>query len=83
MFLFDPATKPTDSAMKNWVNRVKWLKHRSPTGALKFFTYGELMLWLILFTFTKPNRWRWALFVLCGWGKGIEHGHSVGVKGIS
>lgn len=69
MFLNDPLTRPPDGAMRLWINVTRWLKSRSPTGAFDFFTYGELLWWFFECVVVNPFRWKWALFVLCGWGR--------------
>jgi hypothetical protein len=52
-------------------------KWRAPGGALEFFTYSELILWVVLSLIFNPWRWQWIPFVLFGWGRirSIQSGH--------
>jgi hypothetical protein len=81
MFLADPITRPSKKWMKVWVDVFRWLKSFAPSGASDFFTYGELMLWFILFILVRPSRWRWMFFVLNGWGMQAEDSYSVASSG--
>jgi hypothetical protein len=82
MFLADPITRPSKKWMKVWVDVFRWLKSFAPSGAFDFFTYGELMLWFILFILVRPSRWRWMFFVLNGWGMQAEDSCSVATSGL-
>lgn len=66
--LLDPAARPLPDDMKLWVDLLRWLKRDSAGGALSFFTYMELTLWLISFHFFRPERLKWIFFILYGWG---------------
>ncbi|EJU04623.1 FAD/NADP-binding domain-containing protein [Dacryopinax primogenitus] len=57
--LLDPAARPFPEDMKLWVDLLRWLKRDSAGGALSFFTYMELTLWLISFHFFRPERLNW------------------------
>ncbi|KZT59182.1 FAD/NAD(P)-binding domain-containing protein [Calocera cornea HHB12733] len=72
--LLDPAARPFPDDMKLWVDLLRWLKRDSAGGALSFFTYMELTLWLISFHFFRPERLKWILFILFGWGVYPEEG---------
>ncbi|KAJ5982403.1 hypothetical protein N7451_012503 [Penicillium sp. IBT 35674x] len=49
--------------------RIEWLRGEgAPGGALEFFTYNELVWWVVLSLMSHPFRWKWMLFVLAGWG---------------
>lgn len=81
MFLNDPLTRPPDRAMKAWVGFTRFLKMRSPTPAFDFFTYGELLWWFLECVVVNPFRWKWAFFVVFGWGRPmwvVEKEKSVG-----
>ncbi|KAG6332058.1 hypothetical protein ID866_7029, partial [Astraeus odoratus] len=67
MFLLDPATRPTSKDMKLWVDVIRFIKRGAEGGALGFFTYMELMIWILVFHFFRPDRWRWIHFILFGW----------------
>jgi len=69
MFLFDPDTTPRPEEMKRWIDVTRWLKQRAPTRAFDFFTYSEMLLWLIECVLWKPSRWKWAPFVFFGWDR--------------
>ncbi|KAF8323346.1 FAD/NAD(P)-binding domain-containing protein [Clavulina sp. PMI_390] len=60
--------RPLPDDLKLWVNIVKFLKRGSPGGALSFFTYMELTIWVVTFMFFRPERLKWAFFILFGWG---------------
>lgn len=55
--------------MRKWVDVTRWLKRRAPTGAFEFFTYAELLWWFVFICVINPFRWKWALFVLFGFGE--------------
>lgn len=59
MFLLQPETAPNCNEMQNWVDK---------TGDLGYFTYSELMNWLIVFHLTNFKRLRWSIFTLMGLG---------------
>ncbi|KAJ9262879.1 hypothetical protein DTO021C3_2993 [Paecilomyces variotii] len=68
MFLVDPKTRPSTPWMRIWVDWTRMCKRAAPGGALEFFTYSELIWWIIFNIFSNPWRWRWVFFVLWGWG---------------
>ncbi|KAI5813697.1 hypothetical protein BZA77DRAFT_320942 [Pyronema omphalodes] len=68
MFLTDPLTRPPEGAMRFWVKFTGALKSRSPTKAFDFFTYAELCWWFLECVVVNPFRWKWAPFVILGWG---------------
>lgn len=69
MFIADPSTKPSATWMRMWVDWTRMWKWRAPGGALEFFTYSELILWVVLSLIVNPWRWQWIPFVLFGWGR--------------
>ncbi|KIN99189.1 hypothetical protein M404DRAFT_16538 [Pisolithus tinctorius Marx 270] len=66
-FLLDPTTRPTAKDMKLWVDVIRFIKRGAQGGALGFFTYMELMIWIVTFHILRPDRWRWSSFILFGW----------------
>ncbi|KAI6102577.1 hypothetical protein EDD16DRAFT_345348 [Pisolithus croceorrhizus] len=66
-FLLDPATRPIAKEMKIWVDVVRFIKRGAKGGALSFFTYMELTIWILTFHVLRPDRWRWTFFILFGW----------------
>lgn len=71
VFLIDPLTRPREYWMKRWVDMTRFLKRFAPTGAFDFFTYTELVYWFVFCVAINPFRWKWALFVFFGIGKGL------------
>ncbi|KAJ3857247.1 hypothetical protein EV368DRAFT_30664 [Lentinula lateritia] len=71
MFLVDPLTRPRQGLMKAWIDMTRLFKKRSPTPAFDFFTYTELLWWYFFCVAINPFRWKWALFVFFGIGKGL------------
>ncbi|KAL7278190.1 hypothetical protein ACG7TL_008164 [Trametes sanguinea] len=55
-FLVDTKTRPTRQEMKLWVDIVRFIKRDAPGGAFSFFTYTELMIWLLLFHISSLAR---------------------------
>ncbi|KAG8766758.1 hypothetical protein FRC15_006141, partial [Serendipita sp. 397] len=68
VLLLDAGARPTPKDMKLWVDLVRYLKRGAKGGALTFFTYMELTIWLVLFHIVRPDRLPWLPFVLFGWG---------------
>jgi hypothetical protein len=68
MFLVDPLTRPSPFWMQRWIDMTKLLKRTSPTTALDFFTYLELVWWFVFCVSINPFRWKWAIFVFFGIG---------------
>ncbi|KAJ7264991.1 FAD/NAD(P)-binding domain-containing protein [Mycena haematopus] len=66
--LLDENARPTPQDMKLWVDVVRYLKRGAAGGPLGFFTYMELMIWVGMFHFLRPDRLRWFFFILFGWG---------------
>ncbi|KAF9530110.1 hypothetical protein CPB83DRAFT_789134 [Crepidotus variabilis] len=66
--LLDPSARPQPKDMKLWVDTLRFIKRGASGGALGFFTYMELTLWLFLFHILRPDRLRWMFFILNGWG---------------
>lgn len=66
-FLLDPGTRPIAKEMKLWVDVVRFIKRGAQGGALSFFTYMELTIWILTFHVLRPDRWRWTFFILFGW----------------
>ncbi|KAG4429227.1 hypothetical protein IFR05_015288 [Cadophora sp. M221] len=71
MFLSDPLTRPRSFWMERWIDMTTVLKKFAPTGAFDFFTYLELIWWFTFCIAINPFRWKWALFVFFGIGKGL------------
>ena len=74
LFLVDPLARPQENLMKKWIDMTRFLKSRSPQGAFDFFTYSELVYWFIFIVAINPFRWKWALFVFFGVGRGLPMG---------
>ncbi|KAH8921054.1 FAD/NAD(P)-binding domain-containing protein [Atractiella rhizophila] len=72
VFLMDPATRPLPKEMMLWVDFLRWFKSSAPGGALSFFTYMEMTIWLTGFHFLRAARLKWIFFVLFGWGVGWQ-----------
>ncbi|KAL1708023.1 hypothetical protein EV121DRAFT_288075 [Schizophyllum commune] len=66
--LLDPDARPLPKDMKLWVDCVRFVKRGAKGGALGFFTYAELTIWLVLFHIFRPDRLRWIFFIMQGWG---------------
>ncbi|KAI0643289.1 FAD/NAD-P-binding domain-containing protein [Trametes meyenii] len=67
-FLVDPDARPTPKDMKLWVDVIRFVKRGARGGALSFFTYMELTIWLLLFHIFRLDRLRWMFFIMQGWG---------------
>ncbi|EJF62066.1 FAD/NAD(P)-binding domain-containing protein [Dichomitus squalens LYAD-421 SS1] len=67
-FLMDPDARPTPKDMKLWVDVIRFVKRGARGGALSFFTYMELTIWLLLFHVLRIDRLRWVFFIMQGWG---------------
>lgn len=68
LFLMQPETRPHPRDARLWVDGIRWIKENAPGGRLSFFTYAELMIWLVSFLFFRFDRLKFAFFVLFGWG---------------
>ena len=68
MFITDPSTRPSPAWMHAWVDWTRLWKEGAPGGALEFFTYSELVWWIVFCLASDPRRWNWIIFVLSGWG---------------
>jgi len=68
MFLLDEGVRPLPEDLRLWVDAVRFIKRGSPGGALSFFTYMELTIWVVTFLFFRLARLKWAAFILFGWG---------------
>ncbi|KAI5892685.1 FAD/NAD(P)-binding domain-containing protein [Schizophyllum commune H4-8] len=66
--LLDPDARPLPKDMKLWVDCVRFVKRGAKGGALGFFTYAELTIWLVLFHIFRPDRLKWIFFIMQGWG---------------
>ncbi|KJA21925.1 hypothetical protein HYPSUDRAFT_186828 [Hypholoma sublateritium FD-334 SS-4] len=66
--LLDKTARPTPKDMKLWVDVLRFIKRGATGGALGFFTYMELTIWLLLFHILRPDRIRWLFFIMNGWG---------------
>ncbi|KAI0759240.1 FAD/NAD-P-binding domain-containing protein [Trametes elegans] len=67
-FLMDPDSRPTPKDMKLWVDVIRFVKRGARGGALSFFTYMELTIWLLLFHVFRLDRLKWVFFIMQGWG---------------
>ncbi|KAH9895874.1 FAD/NAD-P-binding domain-containing protein [Cubamyces lactineus] len=68
VFLMDPDARPTPKDMKLWVDVIRFVKRGARGGALSFFTYMELTIWLLLFHIFRLDRLKWMFFIMQGWG---------------
>ena len=68
LFLMVPESRPVPRNARLWVDMIRWVKENAPGGRLSFFTYMELMVWLVSFLFLNVARLPYAFFVLFGWG---------------
>ncbi|CDO73859.1 hypothetical protein BN946_scf185016.g16 [Trametes cinnabarina] len=68
VFLMDPDARPTPKDMKLWVDVIRFVKRGARGGALSFFTYMELTIWLLLFHVFRLDRLKWMFFIMQGWG---------------
>jgi hypothetical protein len=66
--LMDRGARPTPKDMKLWVDTVRFIKRGARGGALGFFTYAELCIWLVSFHLLRPDRLKWLFFIMQGWG---------------
>ncbi|CAA7269404.1 unnamed protein product [Cyclocybe aegerita] len=66
--LMDPTARPSPKDMKLWVDVLRFIKRGATGGALGFFTYMELTIWLLGFHILRPDRLRWLFFIMNGWG---------------
>jgi hypothetical protein len=71
MYLVDPLTRPNPWWARRWIDMTRFVKSKAPTGAFDFFTYSELVYWFVFTLVINPFRWKWAVFVLFGIGKGL------------
>lgn len=69
MYIVDPDARPSPAWMRLWVDWTRTWKSKAPGGALEFFTYAELIWWIIFNLASHPRRWRWIPFVLGGFGE--------------
>ncbi|ORY90638.1 hypothetical protein BCR35DRAFT_299182 [Leucosporidium creatinivorum] len=72
LFLLEERARPVPKAMKLWVDLLQWIKQtawgNTDVSGLAFFTYTELVIWILTFHLFKPRRLPWLPFVLFGWG---------------
>ena len=71
MYLVDPLTRPRATWTKRWIRMTRALKYFAPVAAFDFFTYSELIWWYCFTVAINPFRWKWAIFVFFGRGKGL------------
>ncbi|KAI0919500.1 hypothetical protein AcV5_001552 [Taiwanofungus camphoratus] len=67
-FLMDKEARPVPKDMKLWVDVLRFVKRGARGGALGFFTYMELTIWIVLFHFFRLDRLRWLSFIMHGRG---------------
>ncbi|KAI0260377.1 FAD/NAD-P-binding domain-containing protein [Gloeopeniophorella convolvens] len=72
LLLLDQSARPEQKDMKLWVDAVRFMKRGARGGALGFFTYMELVVWVVMFHVFRLDRIRWILFTMQGWGVGIK-----------
>ncbi|KAF8172281.1 FAD/NAD-P-binding domain-containing protein [Pholiota molesta] len=70
--LLDQNARPSRKDMKLWVDVLRFIKKGATGGALGFFTYMELTIWLIGFHLFRPDRIRWLFFIMNGWGVYVQ-----------
>ncbi|EGG08412.1 uncharacterized protein MELLADRAFT_52200 [Melampsora larici-populina 98AG31] len=68
MFLVEPQLAPQPHHMRLWVDVIRYLKSSAPTDAFDFFTYVEMIFYLIIFHLVRPQRIKWILFNFFGIG---------------
>jgi len=68
IFLMDEQCRPLPRDMRLWVDLIRFIKESAPAGGLDFFTYTELVLWVVTFLFFRLSRLQYAFFVLAGLG---------------
>ncbi|KAK0551560.1 hypothetical protein OC845_002140 [Tilletia horrida] len=68
VLLMDERCRPTPRNMRLWTDLVRFVKESSPAPGLTFFTYTELVIWLVGFIFVVPRRTRYFFFILFGYG---------------
>ncbi|KAL8279238.1 hypothetical protein RQP46_008275 [Phenoliferia psychrophenolica] len=77
VFLLEPDARPSPRGMKLWVDLLNWLKVKAfgagDKSGLAFFTYTELVIWIVTFHLFNIHRLPWLPFVLFGWG--VKPGH--------
>ncbi|KAF4622539.1 hypothetical protein D9613_009188 [Agrocybe pediades] len=66
--IMDKNARPSSKDMKLWVDVLRFLKKGATGGALGFFTYMELTIWLLAFHLFRPDRLKWLFFIMNGWG---------------
>lgn len=64
----DKECRPKPRDMRLWVDLIKFIKERAPGGQLEFFTYMELVIWLVTFLFFRIQRLKYFFFVLFAFG---------------
>lgn len=69
MFIADPSTKPSTTWMRMWVDWTRMWKWRATGAALEFFTYSELIIWIVPSLIFNPWRWQWIPLVLFDGGR--------------
>ncbi|KAI0942706.1 hypothetical protein AcW1_003265 [Taiwanofungus camphoratus] len=70
-FLMDKEARPVPKDMKLWVDVLRFVKRGAQGGALGFFTYMELTIWIVLFHFFRLDRLRWCVVCRLGlWASG-------------
>ncbi|KAH8111650.1 FAD/NAD-binding domain-containing protein [Phellopilus nigrolimitatus] len=79
-FLLDKNARPRPNDMKLWVDVLRFLKRGAEGGALGFFTYAELTIWLLTFHLFRPSRLRWMFFIMQGWGVTAESSRKLKVE---
>lgn len=67
-FLMDKDARPAPKDMKLWVDVLRFVKRGARGGALGFFTYMELTIWVLLFHLFRLDRLKWIFFIMQGWG---------------
>ncbi|KAE8257587.1 hypothetical protein A4X13_0g2263 [Tilletia indica] len=68
VLLMDERCRPHPRNMRLWTDLIRFIKEKSPAPGLTFFTYTELIIWLVGFIFVVPRRTRYFFFILFGYG---------------
>ncbi|PWN50984.1 FAD/NAD(P)-binding domain-containing protein [Violaceomyces palustris] len=68
VFLMDEDARPRPKHMRLWVDLIRFIKEKSPAGALDFITYTELCIFLVSYLFFRASRIKYFFFVTFGLG---------------
>lgn len=68
VFLLQPSTKPSEFAMKTWVDLCHSVKRTYHGGTFSHVTAGEMHFGVLATILFNPSLWTWQSFVLSGPG---------------